>query len=139
MKIFTTILLGMSLAFVGGAGCKKGGGAAELAPAEALATKACACTTAECLTAVKGEFRAFENTLEAKYKGKEPPKSLEQAWEKIEDKAKACADALKAKLGASAGSAAAPPADPAGSAAAPAAPAAPAAEPAPAAGSGSAQ
>ena len=132
MKIFSTILLGVSLAFVGAAGCKKG--ASELAPAEAIATKACACTTQESFMAAKAEFKAFENTLEDKYDKakKEPPKSLEEQWGKIEDKAKKCGEALKAKLGG--GSAAA---DPAAAPAAPAAaPAAPAAAPAaPAAGS----
>ena len=94
MKILSTMLLGMTLALAGGAGCKKAGTAAELASAEALKTKMCACKTPECATAVKTEFKALENTLEAKYKGKEPPKAMEEAWGKIEEAARACQKAL---------------------------------------------
>lgn len=64
-----------------------------------LADEACACETKECAEAVAKKWKALEEEMEKKYKDSKPDKSVLEAYEKAEDKARDCARNIEKKAG----------------------------------------
>lgn len=133
MKILSSVLLGLSLTLVGGAGCKKADPyGAALSKFEGFKNKACACKDIACAEGVKKEFETWMGTMEKTMKAAgKPSKEQDEKFDKLDDEMDACVgkleEAAKPAAPATPPAPTTPPAEPpaagsdAGSAAAPAA------------------